>query len=1275
MRFIADGPSIPDELLLARDQGRVIFFCGAGVSRARANLPDFFGLAKKVIAKLGVVSESPAFKLIREAQEIDQRVGITGVISADRVFGLLERDFLSRDIEEAVASALKPPSDCDLRAHNTLLDLATTPEGAVRLVTTNFDRLFDDCGRNLQSWQPPRLPDPLRPNDINGIVYLHGRATPEYTGAEGDGFILSSSEFGRAYLSDGWATVFIREILERYVVVFVGYTADDPPVQYLLEALRKKSGKLENAYAFQSGDHDDAAARWRHKGVRAIPYNSDNSHAALWLTLEAWAERARDPDAWQSKVIELAKKGPEILQPYERGQVAHIVSTYEGIKKFCQGDNPPSAEWLCVFDPHRRFAKPKHSGSFGQIGPYVDPFDLYGLDSDISPRKLDPDDHYAKREIPSGAWDAFALNRLDLTPLSDENLSSLRGQWASHPPRLAPRVEQIGIWIAQVCGQPAAVWWAAHQLSLHRSIQERIKWSLERSEKTIHPQIRQVWRFLFEAWRQGKNDSYREWFHLQKVVKEEGWSNSVVRQFCEVFRPYFSAGPNVWGGSKSPPASAELRIGDLIEIDVKYPEQHEKMSIPDEWCAAVTKVLRQNLELALSLETDIGGYGLDNIASLNHDDTHQEDRYGHTHGLSAAVVKFSELFSQLVEADRHAAQQELLAWPLTDDTIFARLRIWAAGKEKVVPARDFKRVIMKLSDAAFWNAHHQRDLLLVLAHRWAELSAAARRTIERRLVAGPKRWKREKNSKFEERRAWSILSRVHWLANYGCVFSFEIEEIMDTLRSIAPNWKPEYGAKAAESLEGKGGWVKSETSHEALLGTPLSSILSRAKDLSGRSEDFLVEYDPFVGLAEKYPRRAFSALTYAAKRGEFPEWAWQRFLSSEARKNDKAKFAGLIAERLSSYPAAQIASFIRPASEWLRDASATLASSYISSFDKITQKLISILRAQPDQGRSSIVRGSKEPDWTMEAINSPTGRIAEAMFRDPRIKNVNADQGFPQPWLNHVEALLTLPDDLRRHALVIIFHNLNWLYYIHPTWTERNLLSVFNGGDIYDRDAAWSGFLWGARTPNRGLYMRLKEQLLAFSTNLLPSRRSYVNIIADMLLAGWGSIEEETGERCISNDEMRTLLLNVDDALRSQILLQAGRWTSGGDNIWKDLLPELLRIWPRQISAKSPNISAQLCELAFADPERFPLLVELTLPLLTKIERDHLMLPELRSSNDNIVDRYPTQTLAILYAALPENALAWPYGIEETLQRIGEADKALSSDERLIALKRRWDAR
>ncbi|MFZ1748458.1 MAG: SIR2 family protein, partial [Nitrospirales bacterium] len=289
MRFFADGPSIPDNLLNARDEGRVVFFCGAGVSRAFAGLSDFFGLAQAVVDSLGVSPESTVRKLLSESQSIHQRIGIDGLISADRIFGLLERDFATRDIEKAVAQALKPSEMVNLSAHQILLDLAKTPEGKMRLVTTNFDRLFEACDGSLRVWQPPRLPTPSRHAEMDGIIHLHGCVDTDYTGSQGDGFVLSSSEFGHAYLADGWATEFIRQILNRYVVVFVGYTADDPPVQYLLEALNRQSGILEGVYAFQFGIENEASAKWKHKGVRAISYNEANSHEALWKTLEAWA--------------------------------------------------------------------------------------------------------------------------------------------------------------------------------------------------------------------------------------------------------------------------------------------------------------------------------------------------------------------------------------------------------------------------------------------------------------------------------------------------------------------------------------------------------------------------------------------------------------------------------------------------------------------------------------------------------------------------------------------------------------------------------------------------------------------------------------------------------------------------------------------------------------------------------------------------------------------------------------------------------------------------
>lgn len=1278
MRFLANGPSIPDDLLLARDQGRVIFFCGAGVSRAYAKLPDFFGLASKVVSKLGVDQNSPAYKLIQEAQEFDQRVGIPGIISADRVFGLLERDFTSRDIEEAVASALQPPTDCDLTAHRILLDLATTPEGTVQLVTTNFDRLFDDCGRNLRVWQPPRLPDPSLPNELNGVVYLHGRSTPTYTGAEGDGFVLSSSEFGRAYLSDGWATTFIREILGKYTVVFVGYTADDPPVQYLLEALRKTSGNRENAYAFQSGDHDDAVARWRHKGVKAIPYSPEHAHAALWQSLYAWAERARDPDAWFAKIIDTSQKGPTALQPHERGQVKHVISTYEGVKRFCEGEVPPPAEWLCVFDKYRRFAKPGSSGSFGREGSYVDPFDLYGLDSDTPPPKSDPEDHYSKREVPSNAWDAFELNHLDRSAISDENLTAFRGHWANHSPRLVPRIDQLGVWLAKVSDQPAAVWWAAHQQSLNQNIQKHISWALEQSNRPIRQDINKAWRLLFEAWNHVE-DFYQEWYTLQDVIKSEGWSSAIVWRFGEVLRPRLSATPHLSGTPKPPePETSTNDAGHLLWMEVKYPEMHEAITVPDEWCSTVVKALRQNLELALTLEHEIDGYSLSHISPIIQESCEGTD-YHRTHGLSAAVIQFSELFSQLTKINKLAAKHEFLSWPTDDDTIFARLRIWASGKRSIVSDDDFGQLIASLSTTIFWDSYHQRDLLLVIAERWEKLSGAPRKLIEQKLLNGPKRWHKEKTGAFRNRQAWSILSRIQWLQNSGCKISSSTNRQAKLLSTVVPDWREDYGVEAANSQESRSGWVRTNTNHAMLLDIPLSRVLLQAKEHSGRSDDFLIKNDPFAGLVAQRPARAFAALTYAAKQGDFPEWAWRQFLNSEARKTDKTRLTCLIAERLAHYPNKHLVTILRPATNWLPDASVKLNIESLPIYDRILGKLVSILRESPDKGYSSIVRKSNEPDWAIEALNSPTGKIAESLFNDPRKDGLEQNQGFPYEWLVHANTLLALSGDLRRHTLVIFFRNLNWFFAIDPKWTEQNLLPVLQCNSIDDYDAAWSGFLWGARTPNKELYMHLKSDMLKYAANPLPSHRSYGEIIAGMILAGWGTIDDATSERCISNDEMRSLLLTVDDEFRTRVLWQAQRWSNeknkDSHKRWEGLLSELLQIWPRQLSARSPNTSARLCALAFSSGEQFPTLAALVLPLLSKIERDHLMLPELRRPESNIIDQYPEQALALLYTVLPDNVLVWPYSMEGILQKIGESDSSLNSDERLISLKRRWDAR
>jgi hypothetical protein len=157
MRFIVNGPDVPEELLIACEKGDVIFFCGAGVSQANAHLPNFERLGRDVINILGAAQNSPARKLLEKALQMGQMAGVGGLLATDRVFGLLEREFEVADVRAAVAEAIRPPEGYALDAHRILLELATSRAGVTRLVTTNFDLLFEECDPTLPCSGPPQL--------------------------------------------------------------------------------------------------------------------------------------------------------------------------------------------------------------------------------------------------------------------------------------------------------------------------------------------------------------------------------------------------------------------------------------------------------------------------------------------------------------------------------------------------------------------------------------------------------------------------------------------------------------------------------------------------------------------------------------------------------------------------------------------------------------------------------------------------------------------------------------------------------------------------------------------------------------------------------------------------------------------------------------------------------------------------------------------------------------------------------------------------------------
>ena len=96
MKGWTNGPNIPDELLEQRDLGKVVFFCGAGVSMP-AGLPNFTELIRRVIRTLGTEEKAPSRTLFERREETP---------SLDRVFNLLQQEYSRGEIDSAVTSGI-----------------------------------------------------------------------------------------------------------------------------------------------------------------------------------------------------------------------------------------------------------------------------------------------------------------------------------------------------------------------------------------------------------------------------------------------------------------------------------------------------------------------------------------------------------------------------------------------------------------------------------------------------------------------------------------------------------------------------------------------------------------------------------------------------------------------------------------------------------------------------------------------------------------------------------------------------------------------------------------------------------------------------------------------------------------------------------------------------------------------------------------------------------------------------------------------------------------
>jgi hypothetical protein len=292
MKFDEAGADIPNELIRVVNDGEVVFLCGAGVSRG-VGLPSFQVLTDQVYANLG---ESGA-------NEAAERIAYDRT-EYDRVLRSLEKRTLLPGVDSrvraAVSEILAPPDDADLSRHLSLLRLSRDRVGRPRLLTTNFDTLFERAahgdGTRVMSHAGKSIPRPGGPRDY-GVLHLHGRLADGSLKLEATDLILTSADFGDAYLRDGWASQYVEDRMRLNTLVLVGYAAEDAALRLLLETLdadRDRFRDLKDIYAIEKRS-DDSASLWKAKGIKAIEFLN---HDVLYASLSEWARYVMDPTGY-----------------------------------------------------------------------------------------------------------------------------------------------------------------------------------------------------------------------------------------------------------------------------------------------------------------------------------------------------------------------------------------------------------------------------------------------------------------------------------------------------------------------------------------------------------------------------------------------------------------------------------------------------------------------------------------------------------------------------------------------------------------------------------------------------------------------------------------------------------------------------------------------------------------------------------------------------------------------------------------------------------------
>jgi hypothetical protein len=309
----------PRQLREAHDNGRLIIFAGAGVSiPPPSNYPNFDRLAD-------IVADGSL------AREDGERV--------DHFLGRLKDRGVA--VHEIVHRLLSDENSRPNYLHESLLRIFDDP-AKIRIVTTNFDLHFTSSLEAVfpSNQEPEVYTAPALPlgSSFAGIVHLHGSVAKP-----AERLILTDSDFGNAYLADGWATRFLQQLFQNNIILFVGYSHSDVVVDYLARGLPPES-KSPRRYALAIAGEE---AHWKRLGIVPIIYpagEKDSRHSALAPALEGWVKFIHTTALDHEERVKSIVQQPVTLDPDDQDYIEEVCRDPSRLQFFTR--HATKTDWL-----------------------------------------------------------------------------------------------------------------------------------------------------------------------------------------------------------------------------------------------------------------------------------------------------------------------------------------------------------------------------------------------------------------------------------------------------------------------------------------------------------------------------------------------------------------------------------------------------------------------------------------------------------------------------------------------------------------------------------------------------------------------------------------------------------------------------------------------------------------------------------------------------------------------------------------------------------------